>query len=115
MTDSMTTDVAIIGSGVAGALIATRLAEQGLKVTILEAGDEVDRSSAVDRYWAAAIKVPECPYPPVPQAMHPVSDDLDFWYQQNGTRQVRQHLHQDSRRNHLALARHRIEVRSCGF
>lgn len=84
MTDSMTTDVAIIGSGVAGALIASRLAEQGLKVTILEAGDEVDRSTAVDRYWAAAIKVPECPYPPVPQAMHPVSDNLDFWYQQVG-------------------------------
>ncbi len=84
MTDTYTTDVAIIGSGVAGALIAVRLAEQGLKVTILEAGAEVDRSAAVDRYWAAAIKVPECPYPPVPEAMHPVSDNLDFWYQQSG-------------------------------
>lgn len=84
MTDSFTTDIAIIGSGVAGALIAAHLAEKGLKVTILEAGDEVDRSAAVDRYWSAAIKVPECPYPPVPQAMHPVSDDLDSWYQQTG-------------------------------
>lgn len=84
MTDVLKADVAIIGSGVAGALIAARLAAHGLKVTILEAGDEVDRSTAVDRYWAAAIKVPECPYPPVPQAMHPVSDNLDFWYQQAG-------------------------------
>lgn len=78
------TDVAIIGSGVAGALIAAELAAQGLRVTILEAGDEVDRSAAVERYWSAAIKVPECPYPPVPQAMHPVSNDRDFWYQQAG-------------------------------
>lgn len=84
MTDTLKTDVAIIGSGVAGALIADRLTARGMKVTILEAGDEVDRSTAVDRYWAAAIKVPECPYPAVPQAMHPVSDDLDFWYQQSG-------------------------------
>lgn len=84
MSDSMVTDVAIIGSGVAGALVAANLAERGFKVTILEAGEEVDRSAAVDRYWSAAIKVPECPYPPVPQAMHPVSDDPDFWYQQTG-------------------------------
>jgi choline dehydrogenase-like flavoprotein len=78
------TDVVIIGSGVAGALIAANLAERGFKVTIIEAGEEVDRSVAVDRYWSAAIKVPECAYPSVPQAMHPVSDDLDFWYQQTG-------------------------------
>jgi len=84
MSEVHDTDVAVIGSGVAGALIASHLAAQGLKVTILEAGDEVDRSAAVDRYWSAAIKVPECPYPPVPQAMHPVSDNLDFWYQQEG-------------------------------
>lgn len=84
MSEIHDTDVAVIGSGVAGALIASHLAAQGLKVTILEAGDEVDRSAAVDRYWSAAIKVPECPYPPVPQAMHPVSDNLDFWYQQEG-------------------------------
>jgi glucose dehydrogenase len=28
--------------------------------------------------------VPECPYPPTPQAMHPISNDLDFWYEQTG-------------------------------
>lgn len=84
MSVPLSTDVAIIGSGVAGALIAANLAERGFKVTIIEAGDEVDRSVAVDRYWSAAIKVPECAYPSVPQAMHPVTDDLDFWYQQTG-------------------------------
>jgi choline dehydrogenase-like flavoprotein len=84
MSSSLTTDVAIIGSGVAGALIAASLAELGFRVMILEAGEEVDRSAAVDRYWSALIKVPECPYPPIPRAMHPVSDDIDVWYQQTG-------------------------------
>ena len=84
MSDTLTTDVAIIGSGVAGALIAAHLAERGFKVTILEAGEEIDRSAAVERYRSAAIKVPECPYPPVPEAMHPVSDNPDLWYQQTG-------------------------------
>ena len=49
MSDALMTDIAIIGSGVAGALIAAHLAERGFKVTILEAGEEVDRSAAVDR------------------------------------------------------------------
>lgn len=84
MSEQLTADVAIIGSGVSGALIASRLAKAGLKVTILEAGDAVDRGDAVERYWRAAIKVPECPYPAVPQAMHPVSNDLGAWYQQTG-------------------------------
>ena len=56
----------------------------GLKVAILEAGREVDRGSAVQTHWDAVIKVPECPYPPTPQAMHPVSNDLRFWYEQAG-------------------------------
>ena len=45
---------------------------------------EVDRATAVQTYWDAVIKVPECPYPPVPQAMHPVSNDLNSWYEQAG-------------------------------
>ena len=38
------TDVAIVGSGIAGALIALKLATAGIRVTILEAGPPVDRS-----------------------------------------------------------------------
>jgi len=30
------------------------------------------------------IKVPECPYPPTPEAMHPISNDLHSWYEQEG-------------------------------
>jgi len=84
MPDTLTADVIIVGSGVAGALLAAKLAESGVKVAILEAGATVDRAEAVETYWKAAIKVPECPYPPVPEAMHPLSNDRDFWYRQSG-------------------------------
>ena len=30
------------------------------------------------------IRVPECPYPPSPEANHPVSNDPDYWYRQVG-------------------------------
>ncbi|HEY8242152.1 MAG TPA: FAD-dependent oxidoreductase, partial [Casimicrobiaceae bacterium] len=42
----MDADVVIVGAGIAGALVATRLAAAGVKVTILEAGPRVDRGSA---------------------------------------------------------------------
>jgi glucose dehydrogenase len=77
-------DVIIVGSGIAGALLAARLANAGAKVAILEAGRAVDRAEATQRYWDAAIKVPECPYPPIPQADHPISNDPDYWYRQSG-------------------------------
>ncbi len=37
-------DVVIVGSGVAGSLVAARLAAKGVKVLILEAGPRVERS-----------------------------------------------------------------------
>ena len=84
MADDITADVIIVGSGISGALLASKLAAAGVKVAILEAGAEVDRGTAVQTYWDAVIKVPECPYPPTPQAMHPISNDLDSWYEQAG-------------------------------
>jgi choline dehydrogenase-like flavoprotein len=84
MAEDISADVIIVGSGIAGALLAAELAGAGLKVAILEAGDEVDRGTAVQTYWNAVIKVPECPYPPTPQAMHPISNDLHSWYEQAG-------------------------------
>lgn len=84
MAEDITADVVIVGSGISGALMAARLADAGVKVAILEAGAAVDRGEATQRYRDALIKVPECPYPAVPQAMHPVSDNVDFWYRQQG-------------------------------
>jgi glucose dehydrogenase len=77
-------DVIIVGSGISGALLAARLADAGVKVAILEAGAPVDRAQATQRFWDAPIKVPECPYPPSPQANHPISNDPDYWYRQVG-------------------------------
>jgi glucose dehydrogenase len=84
MADAISADVVIIGSGISGAMLAAGLARAGVKVAILEAGDQVDRATAVNTYWNAAIKVPECAYPPTAQAMHPVTNDLTSWYLQDG-------------------------------
>jgi choline dehydrogenase-like flavoprotein len=84
MADAISADVVIIGSGISGAMLAAGLAKAGVKVAILEAGDQVDRAAAVNTYWNAAIKVPECAYPPTAQAMHPVTNDLTSWYLQDG-------------------------------
>ena len=59
-------DVVIVGSGVCGSMVATRLASKGVKVRILEAGPRVKRLEALAHYRAALIKVPESPYPNAP-------------------------------------------------
>jgi choline dehydrogenase-like flavoprotein len=57
-------DVVIVGAGVAGALVAWRLGEVGLKVALIEAGAaEVDRTAAVNAWGAAANKSLGSPYP----------------------------------------------------
>lgn len=84
MANDITADVVIIGSGVAGALVAAELAKAGVKVAILEAGAEVDRSTAVETYWNNPIKTPESAYPNDETARHPVSQDPTGWYQQLG-------------------------------
>jgi choline dehydrogenase-like flavoprotein len=59
-------DVVIVGSGIAGALIAKVLATAGKKVLILEAGEQLppDINGYMDRFLKAKSKVPESPYPP---------------------------------------------------
>lgn len=77
-------DVVIVGSGVAGSLVATRLAKAGLKVLILEAGPRVQRAAALAQYRDALIKIPESPYPDTPFAPRPRSDNPDHYYLQDG-------------------------------
>lgn len=56
-------DVAVVGAGVAGALIAYKLAECGHRVVILEAGPVgADRRDMVSSYARAAIKTTRSPY-----------------------------------------------------
>jgi glucose dehydrogenase len=59
-------DVVIVGSGVAGALMAKRLAQGGKKVVILEAGAEIPANinTYMNRFFRATNKVPESPYTP---------------------------------------------------
>ena len=59
-------DVVIVGSGIAGALMAKVLATAGKKVLILEAGEQLpaDINGYMDRFLSATAKVPESPYPP---------------------------------------------------
>src|SRR5690554_2420231 len=83
MTD-IVADVIIVGSGVAGALIADQLAGAGVSVAILEAGDPVDRAEAVETFHSALIKTPESAYPVGPDADHPLSWDMDYYYRQTG-------------------------------
>lgn len=63
-----TFEVVIVGAGVAGGLIANVLASNGVKVLILEAGEQLeDRSALVNRWAAAAYKGLGTPY----AASHP--------------------------------------------
>lgn len=62
-------DVVIIGSGIAGALIAKVVATAGRKVLILEAGEELkpNVNTYMETFLNARSKVPESPYPPALQ------------------------------------------------
>lgn len=58
-----TYDVIIVGAGVCGALVAWRLAEDGARVLVLEAGPEIeDRLALVKRFAEAPAKIPSAPY-----------------------------------------------------
>ncbi len=57
----------------AGALIGWGLARAGARVTIIEAGPEVDRGVALARLKRAAIRVPEAPYESAPYAERPAT------------------------------------------
>lgn len=79
MTQQADYDVVIVGSGVAGALIATRLVSAGARVRILEAGPRTDRAAAVTRYRSGAYAYESPAWAPQPAGL-----DLDAYYVQEG-------------------------------
>lgn len=68
-------DVAIVGSGVSGSLIANALAGKGLKVLVLEAGPGIGRSreDVMENFFLNPAKTPESPYPPNDNALDPAA------------------------------------------
>ncbi|GAD27538.1 sorbitol dehydrogenase large subunit [Gluconobacter thailandicus F149-1 = NBRC 100600] len=71
-SNSLSADVVIVGSGVAGASIANELARAGLSVIVLEAGPRIDRQHILENFRTTENKgAYQLPYPPVPWAMHP--------------------------------------------
>lgn len=77
-------DVAIVGSGVSGALVAAQLAARGARVLVLEAGPRVERGAAVQRFGQALVKVPESAYELSSFSPHPQSDRPGDFYLQAG-------------------------------
>nr|AGC71487.1 glucose-methanol-choline (GMC) oxidoreductase:NAD binding site [uncultured bacterium A1Q1_fos_1880] len=84
MAEPIRTQVVIVGAGVAGMLVAYRLAQAGVQVVVLEAGPPVNRAEALATYRTALIKVPEAPYPDTPYAPRPTVADLEGYYVQEG-------------------------------
>jgi choline dehydrogenase-like flavoprotein len=87
-TVSKTTyDVVIVGAGVAGAIVAKELSQQGKTVLILEAGKSKDLTLAgfqsyVDTFYSAVAKDANSPYPKNPNALSP--NDIGDYFIERG-------------------------------
>jgi choline dehydrogenase-like flavoprotein len=69
-------DVAIVGAGIAGAILARRLAEAGVDVVVLEAGEAVgltweNYQTNIRQFLGAPAKVPNSAWPNSPAAPSP--------------------------------------------
>jgi glucose dehydrogenase len=84
MADSFDADVVIVGSGLAGALVAWRLASAGRSTLVVEAGPRIDRGDALMRFFAAPIKHSNSPYPETPWAPSPNEARINDYYLQDG-------------------------------
>jgi glucose dehydrogenase len=79
-------DVVIVGAGVAGAMVAYRLAKAGARVLMLEAGiRNPTRSQIAGAYAVAAIKSPHSPYIQIEADAKAPSPDSPADYEQTFT------------------------------
>lgn len=86
-------DVLIAGAGVAGALLAYRCSQAGLKVVLLEAGErpyfdpdtgEDRRDELVQSFFANPVKMTNAGYPNMAHAPSPSETTLNKYFVQNG-------------------------------
>ncbi|MDP5009195.1 MAG: FAD-dependent oxidoreductase, partial [Glaciimonas sp.] len=72
MAENLSADVVIVGSGVAGAIVAHQLAKSGVSVLVLEAGPRLERWRIVENYRNTPSKDDfMTPYPATKHAPHP--------------------------------------------
>lgn len=81
---SVECDVAVVGSGVSGALLAARLSKTGTSVCLIEAGSRVNRQAAVQRFRSRARADIGTTYPTPEWAGRPDATDLSGYYLQSG-------------------------------
>jgi choline dehydrogenase-like flavoprotein len=92
MSAEETYDVVVVGAGVNGSLIAKQLTRARLRVLVLEAGPATawnfdGYTRHLDRFYAAASKGPESPWPPATGAPQPDTADVRTgtgYFVQNG-------------------------------
>ena len=79
-----TTEVVVVGSGVAGGLVANELAKAGLDVICLEAGPPIDRNAAVNRYRNSVTHDWQSPYVNTEYAPHPSQTEPGSYIEEVG-------------------------------
>lgn len=81
MSDQLSADVVVIGSGICGSLAALKLVKQGASVLILEAGGAIDRGRIVAAFRNSTRKSDwMSPYTCSEWAPHPVYKPVDNGY-----------------------------------
>ncbi|WJF91699.1 GMC family oxidoreductase [Paraburkholderia bonniea] len=85
MANSYSADVVVVGSGVAGALVAHQMALAGASVMMLEAGRRIPRWQIVENFRNSPVKSDfTTPYPSLPYAPHPEYSPANKYLIQKG-------------------------------